>query len=197
MTGESCSLTQFGVAIIRAANVFQHLELAVVQAGNSHTTARGGSSESSQRSRSGEPEGRVGKTCLTARLCLRDEMGLIAAPERRARLSRSTKPARRGPPGAGRSVRAQKEVPPATPEKRVKPRSVRPARPPAEPLPEEEERRVATTIAFPTSVMRRIQERLRKDQEHNLRSLVLYALNEIGVYVEPEHMKPMRRRWTR
>ena len=42
-----------------------------------------------------------------------------------------------------------------------------------------------------------IQERLRQDQQHNLRSLVLYALNEIGVYVEPEYLKPVRRRWTR
>lgn len=112
-------------------------------------------------------------------------------------MSRSTKSARGELPETAGSGFARKRQPLATPEKRAEPRKIRPPRLPAEPAPEEEERRVATTIAFPTSVMKRIQERLRQDQQHNLRSLVLYALNEIGVYVEPEHMKPLRRRWTR
>jgi len=72
------------------------------------------------------------------------------------------------------------------------------ARPkPAEPPEKTQQKSIATTIAFPPEVMRRIQERLRQDQQHNLRSLVLYALNQIGVYVEPENLKPKRRRWTR
>jgi len=111
-------------------------------------------------------------------------------------LSRSTKTAPRELPETVASVFAQKGEPPATPDERGEPRAVSLPGPAAEPAPEEE-RRIATTIAFPTSVMKRIQERLRQDQQHNLRSLVLYALNEIGVYVEPEHLKPVRRRWTR
>ena len=108
-------------------------------------------------------------------------------------MSRSTKTARLELPETVASVFAQKGEPPAAPEERG---AVREPEPAAGPAPEEE-RRVATTIAFPTSVMKRIQERLRQDQQHNLRSLVLYALNEIGVYVEPEYLKPVRRRWTR
>ena len=69
---------------------------------------------------------------------------------------------------------------------------------PAEPPEAETQQKpIATTIAFPPVVMRRIQERLRQDQQHNLRSLVLLGLSKIGVYVEPEYLKPVRRRWTR
>lgn len=114
-------------------------------------------------------------------------------------MSRSTKAARLEIPESVASVFAQKGEPLAAPAERGEPRTVTLPRLPPEPAPQDdqEERRVATTIAFPAPVMRRIQERLRQDQQHNLRSLVLYALNEIGVYVEPEYMKPIRRRWTR
>ena len=69
--------------------------------------------------------------------------------------------------------------------------------PPEPPEAETQQKPIATTIAFPPVVMRRIQERLRQDQQHNLRSLVLLGLSKIGVYVEPEYLKPVRRRWTR
>jgi hypothetical protein len=56
---------------------------------------------------------------------------------------------------------------------------------------------IATTIAFPPEIMRRIQDRLHQDQQHNLRTLVFYALSKIGIEIEPEHLVPTRRRWTR
>jgi hypothetical protein len=77
--------------------------------------------------------------------------------------------------------------------------------PPAAPTPAPEpekgtrkkEETIATTIAFPPVIMQRIQERLQQDQAHNLRTLVLYALSQIGIEIEPEYLKPTRRRWTR
>jgi hypothetical protein len=56
---------------------------------------------------------------------------------------------------------------------------------------------VATTIAIPPVIMARIQERLRDDQEHNLRTLVFLGLSKLGIEIEPEFLAPKRRRWTR
>ena len=57
--------------------------------------------------------------------------------------------------------------------------------------------KIATTIAFPPSVLRELKARLRDDQEHNLQTLVFYALSKIGIEINPEYLTPKRRRWTR
>jgi len=56
---------------------------------------------------------------------------------------------------------------------------------------------VSTTVAIPLEVMERIHARLQQEKSHNMRSLILYALTQIGIEVEPEHLTPTRRRWTR
>ncbi len=58
-------------------------------------------------------------------------------------------------------------------------------------------RGVSTTVAIPLEVMERIHARLQQEKSHNMRSLILYALTQIGIEVEPEHLTPTRRRWTR
>jgi hypothetical protein len=56
---------------------------------------------------------------------------------------------------------------------------------------------IATTIAFPPEIMARIQDRLQEERAHNLRTLVFLGLSKIGIEIEPEYLKPERRRWTR
>jgi len=99
-------------------------------------------------------------------------------------------------------VFATKTEPPSPPAQRAEPRSaaVSPPRekpPAAKVRPPPPSRGVPTTIAIPEPVMERIHVWLQKDQRHNMRSMVLYALTQIGIDVEPEHLKPTRRRWSR
>jgi hypothetical protein len=56
---------------------------------------------------------------------------------------------------------------------------------------------VATTIAFPPAIMERVQERLQQDQSHNLQTLVFLGLTKLGIEIDPQYLKPKRRRWTR
>ncbi len=131
----------------------------------------------------------------------------------------SRKPARLEMTPEMADVFAAKDEPPSPASERAEPRSAPVTATLAQPMPASSQqaskaparrtapapaehppvppRGVATTIAIPAEVMDRIRERLRQDQGHNMRSLVLYALSQIGIEVEPEHLKPTRRRWSR
>jgi hypothetical protein len=115
-------------------------------------------------------------------------------------------------------VFAAKDEPPSPPSQRAEPRSA-PVPAPAAELPaaaltpapvrdfvvaDERPRRktdttrgISTTVAIPELVMERIHERLAQEKKHNMRSLILYALSQIGIEVEPEHLTPTRRRLSR
>ena len=116
-------------------------------------------------------------------------------------MSSPRKPAARLELTPDMDVFATKEEPPSPPAQRAEPRSAAVPtpreKPPAKVRPPPPSRGVQTTIAIPEPVMERIQVWLQNDREHNMRSMVLYALTQIGIDVEPEHLKPTRRRWSR
>ena len=97
-------------------------------------------------------------------------------------------------------VFATKTDPPSPPAQRAEPRSAAVSTPREKPTPAKvpaPSRGVQTTIAIPEPVMERIHVWLQNDQGHNMRTMVLYALTQIGIDVEPEHLKPTRRRRSR